>query len=147
MKLSTRTRYGIRSILDLALNQQSQPVSLKEIAARQQIPHRYLEHMLTTLRIAGFVRSIRGPQGGYRLAKLPDQITLREVFDVLEGAEGLVQCTTDPRVCDRYDRCATQEVWAQMYAACMEVLESITLEDLTQRARQKQDSLAPMYCI
>lgn len=147
MKLSMRTRYGVMSILDLALNQETEPVSLKEIAARQQIPHKYLEHMLTTLRIAGIVRSIRGPQGGYRLARLPDQITLREVFDVLEGAEGFVQCTTDPQACDRCDRCATQEMWSHMYAACMEVLESTTLEDLARRARQKQDSLASMYYI
>ncbi len=147
MKLSTRTRYGVISILDLALNQESEPVSLKEIATRQQLPYKYLERMLTTLRTAGFVRSIRGSQGGYTLAKPPDQITLREVFDVLEGAEGLVQCTTDPQVCDRYDMCVTQEVWASMYAACMEVLESTTFEDLAQRARQKRESFTPMYYI
>ena len=147
MKLSTRTRYGVRSILDLALNQESEPVSLKEIASRQQLPHKYLERMLTTLRTAGFVRSIRGPQGGYTLARSPDQISLREVFDALEGSEGLVDCTTDPQVCEGHGICVTQELWARMYAACMEVLESTTLEDLAQQARQKRDSLTPMYYI
>ena len=147
MKLSTKTRYGVRSVLDLALNYGIEPVSLKEIAAHQQLPHKYLEHVLARLRAAGFVRSVRGPQGGYTLAKPPDQITIREVFDVLEGSEGFVHCTTDPQVCDRYDICVTREVWARMYAACMEVLESTTLEDLAQRARQKRDALAPMYYI
>jgi Rrf2 family protein len=147
MKLSTRTRYGVRSVLDLALNQESEPVSLKDIASRQQLPYKYLERMLTTLRTAGFVRSTRGPQGGYTLARPPDRITLREIFDTLEGTEGLVECTTDPQVCDRYDMCVTQEVWARMYAACMEVLESTTLEDLAQRARQKREASAPMYYI
>jgi Rrf2 family protein len=131
----------------LALNQENKPVSLKEIASRQQLPHKYLERMLTTLRTAGFVRSTRGSQGGYTLAKPPAQITLREVFDTLEGTEGLVECTTDPQVCDQYDMCVTQEVWARMYAACMEILESTTLEDLAQRARQKRESFAPMYHI
>jgi Rrf2 family protein len=147
MKLSTKTRYGVRSILDLALSQESEIISLKEIAARQQLPYKYLEHVLAILRTAGFVRSMRGPQGGYALARPSDQITLREVFDVLEGTESLVQCTTNPQVCDRYDMCVTQQVWADMYAACMEVLESTTLEDLAQRARQKQESSAPMYYI
>jgi Rrf2 family protein len=140
-------RYGVLSILDLALNREIEPASLKEIAARQQLPYKYLEHVLATLRTAGIVRSVRGPQGGYTLAKPPDQINLREVFDVLEGAEGFVHCTTDPQVCDQYDMCVTQELWARMYAACMEVLESTTLEDLARRARQKRESLTPMYYI
>jgi len=147
MKLSTKTRYGVRSILDLALNYEIEPVSLKEIAARQELPYKYLEHVLAMLRTAGLVRSVRGSQGGYTLVKPPDQITLREVFDVLEGPEGFVHCTTDPQVCDRHDMCVTQEVWAHMYAACMEVLESTTLEDLVRRARQKRDASAPMYYI
>jgi Rrf2 family cysteine metabolism transcriptional repressor len=147
MKLSTKTRYGFRSILDLALNHESELVSLKEIAARQQLPYKYLEHVLAMLRTAGLVRSVRGPQGGYALSKPPSQITLRELFDILEGTESFVQCTDDPQVCDRHDMCVTQEVWADMYAACMKVLESTTLEDLAQRARQKRDSSAPMYYI
>ncbi len=147
MKLSTRMRYGTRSMLHLALNQESEPVSLREITSDQQLPHKYLERMLTTLRTTGLVRSIRGPQGGYALSKPPDEITLREVFDALEGSEGLVECTTDPGACDRYDACVTQEVWTRMHTACMEVLESTTLEDLAQRAREKQDPCAPMYYI
>ena len=147
MKLSTRTRYGVRSILDLALHHEGELTSLREIAARQQLPYKYLEQVLATLRNAGFVRSTRGPQGGYALARPPNQITLREIFDVLEGTETFVQCTTDPQLCERYHTCVTQEVWADMYDACMEVLESTTLEDLARRARQKRDSCAPMYYI
>ena len=147
MKLNTKTRYGVRSILDLALNHTTEPVSLKDISSRQQLPYKYLEHVLTALRTAGLVRSIRGPRGGYTLTKPPDQITLREVFDILEGTEGLVHCTTEPQACDSYDMCVTREVWARMYAACMEVLDSTTFEDLARRARQKRESFAPMYYI
>lgn len=147
MKLNTKTRYGILATLDLALNYGAGPINVNEIAARQQLPAKYLEQMLGSLRIAGLVRGIRGSRGGYTLAKEPDQITLREIFNAMEGTEGFVRCTTDPRGCDRYETCVIQEVWAQMYGASMEVLESTTLGDLARRAGQKQDSSAGMYYI
>ena len=138
MRLSTRTRYGTSAMLDLALNYEKGVVSVREIAARLQVSPKYLEYLLTSLRSAGLVRSVRGAQGGHMLTRHPDQINLREIYNAFEGTEGLVECTTSPEICDRTDICVTQEVWAQMYAACMEILESTTLEDLACRARNKQ---------
>ena len=139
MKLSTKTRYGTRALLDLALNYGKGTVSVREIAARQDVSPKYLEQLLASLRAAGLVRSVRGAQGGYILTEPPDQINLREIHDVFEGTEGLVECTTSPDICDRTDFCAIQDIWARMYAACIGVLESTTLEDLVNRARSKQD--------
>jgi Rrf2 family cysteine metabolism transcriptional repressor len=141
MKLGTKTRYSSRAMLDLALKYYngSRMVSAREIAEHQELSTKYLENLLATLRSAGLVRSARGTEGGYTLTRPPAQINLREIYHVFEGTAGFVECTTDPEYCNRADGCVTQEVWAQMYDACMEILESTTLEDLAQRARQKQE--------
>jgi len=146
MKLSTRTRYGTRAMVDLALGYETRPVSAKDIAQNQGVSRKYLESLLAALRNVGLIRSVRGAKGGHMLARRPGQITLREIFDALEGCDGFVQCTTHPQVCERAKTCVTQEVWAQMYAACMEILEATTLEDLARRAREKTPS-ADMYYI
>ena len=147
MKLSTRMRYGTRAMLELALRYKSGPISTKEIAECQEISPKYLEHSMATLRNAELVRSIRGAKGGHILARPPDRITLRHVFDALEGTKGFVDCTSDPQTCDRADICVTQEVWRQMHEASMSILDSITFEDLAGRAREKQSSAAAMYYI
>jgi Rrf2 family protein len=128
-------------MLDLALKYDngSRMVSAREIAEHQELSTKYLENLLATLRSAGLVRSARGTEGGYTLTRPPAQISLREIYRVFEGTEGFVECTTDPEYCKRTDGCATQEIWAQMYDACMEILESTTLEDLARRAREKRD--------
>ena len=140
MKLGTRTRYSARAMVDLALNYENGNgvVTVKEIAARQQVSPKYLEHLLASLRAAGLVRSVRGAKGGHTLTRPPAQINLREIYHVFEGTDGFVECTTSPDICDRPDGCVTQEIWAQMYDACMEILESTTLEDLARRAREKR---------
>lgn len=134
MKLSTKTRYGARAMLELALHFDEGVVSAREIATRQRVSRKYLEHLLASLRSASLVRSVRGAQGGHTLTRHPGQINLRQIYDALEGTEGFVVCTTCPQVCDRTASCATREVWTRMYAACMELLESTTLEDLARRA-------------
>lgn len=147
MKISTKTRYGARAMLELALCFEEGLVSARKIAANQGVSRKYLEHLLTSLRSASLVRSVRGAQGGHALARHPSQINLREVWDALEGPEGFVACVTCPEVCDSSDSCATRDVWAQMFAACMELLESTTLEDLARRARSKQGTQDIMYHI
>ena len=140
MKLGTKTRYSTRAMLDLALNYDSgtRMVSAREIAENQEVSPKYLESLLAALRSAGLVRSARGTEGGYTLTRSPAEISLRQVYQVFEGTEGFVECTTDPEYCNRTDGCVTQEVWAQMYDACMEVLEFTTLEDLARRAKLKR---------
>lgn len=140
MKLGTKTRYSSRAMLDLALNHDngSGVVSSREIAEHQEISPKYLESLLASLRSAGLVRSVRGTEGGYTLTSPPAKINLRQIYQVFEGTEGFVECTTDPEYCKRTDGCVTQEVWAQMYGACMEILESTTLEDLARQAREKR---------
>ena len=138
MKLGTKTRYSTRAMVDLALNYETGNgvVAVKEIADRQQVSPKYLEHLLASLRTAGLIRSVRGAKGGHTLTRPPAEINLREIYHVCEGTEGFVECTTSPEFCQRTDGCATQEVWAQMNDACLEILESTTLEDLARRARE-----------
>jgi Rrf2 family protein len=147
MKLSTKARYGTRAMMELALNYERGMVSAREIAAQQRVSRKYLEHLLALLSSASLVTSARGAQGGHALARHPAQINLREIFDAVEGTEGFVPCTTCPEICDRTETCAARDVWARMHAACMEILESITLEDLARRARRKQGTQAMMYYI
>jgi Rrf2 family protein len=133
MKLSTKTRYATRAMLDLALNSGEEVVSARELAARQNISAKYLEQLLASLRSAGLVRTVRGARGGHTLSRHAGEINLREIYEVFEGAEGLVECTTSPELCERSDTCVTQDVWAELYDASMEILESITLEELAHR--------------
>jgi len=129
-------------MLELAQHCDQEPLSLSEIALSQELSGKYLEALLSSLRAAGLVRTQRGPQGGYALARAPETITLRDIFDVLEGREPYVPCTASPEVCHRWSTCATQAVWARMYRASMEILESTTLADLVVQARGK--CLAPV---
>ncbi len=142
MRLNTKMRYGTRAMLELALHHQEGAVSLSEIAASQEISEKYLELLFASLRSAGLVRSQRGAKGGYVLARPPEQITLREIFDVLESPEPYVHCTLDHTACQRWANCATQQVWAQMYAASMNVLESTTLADLAARSNERSATSA-----
>ncbi len=145
MKLTTKMRYGARALLELALHYEKGPMSLRQIAERQKVSEKYLESLLGILRSTGLVQTVRGPQGGYLLARPPERITLREVFEILEGPEAYVPCTLDHTVCSRWATCATQEVWAKMYEASMRVLESTTLADLAARSLEQQSAAFPTY--
>jgi Rrf2 family protein len=134
MRLNTRMRYGTRALLELALRHEHGPVSLGAIAAAQELPDKYLEALFVSLRVAGLVTSQRGAQGGYTLARAPEQITLKQVFDVLESPEPYVACTGDRDACHRWADCVTQQVWADMYSASMGILEATTLADLVRRS-------------
>ena len=138
MKLSTRTRYGIRAILELAEKDGSGPLRVKTTAQSQDISVKYLEQLMSILRSAGFVRSIRGSKGGYMLAKAPNQIKLSDVFDCLEGPVTTVECVEDKDYCARAADCVARQVWAQVQDAIKNVLQSITLQDLVDRAKDKK---------
>ncbi len=148
MKLSTRGQYGTRALLDLALHNTGRSVRLKDIARRQQISLRYLEHLMTPLITEGMIRSIRGPKGGVLLARPPGEIKLSEVIRLLEGSIAPVECINTPEICDRFDFCVTRDVWAELGEAMNRVLESTTLQDLVERQKRKEEQSAEaMYYI
>ena len=147
MKLSTRGRYGTRALLDLALHQGQGRILLKDIAQRQQISLRYLEHLIAPLIAGGMVWSTRGAKGGVSLARHPKDITLSEVIQLLEGSAAPVECVNNPGVCDRSGSCATRDIWGEMKQAIDEVLESTTLQDLVERQKRKEQPEAAMYYI
>jgi len=136
MKLSTRTRYGIRAIIELAQHEGKRPLQLKVIAERQGISVKYLEQLMSLLRAAGFVRSVRGSKGGYILARAPGQIRLNEVFRCLEGPVTTAECTENQDYCERAADCVAREVWIQVEEAIQRVLSSISLADLVERMEQ-----------
>jgi Rrf2 family protein len=147
MKLSTRSRYGTRALLDIALHGKDKPVLLRDIARRQEISTMYLEHLITPLISAGIVRSIRGAKGGVWLAKPPREINLSEVVVLLEGSLAPVECIDDPKYCRRSASCVTREVWSEIKEAMNHVLESTPLQDLAERQKAKEPAAVGMYYI
>lgn len=138
MKLSTRTRYAVRAIIELAQNNSNKPLQLKIIAQRQEISVKYLEQLMAILRSAGFVRSIRGSKGGYVLAKAPNQIKLNEILHRLEGTVATVECVENEDCCSRSADCAARYLWTQVEQAIENVLQSITLQDLVDKANEEK---------
>ncbi len=140
MKLSSRSRYGLRAVLDLALEYGKGPLQIKAIASREDISNKYLEQLMTILKTSGLVRSFRGPKGGYMLAKSPNEVKLDEVFTVLEGPLVTVECLQHPEYCPRCAECITRQVWSDVQDAILGVLEAISLQDLVDRARAVDNS-------
>ena len=136
MKLTTRGHYSVKALLDLSLQPRQHPVSVKAIAQRQDIPAPYLEKLLIELRRAGLVESVRGSQGGYRLAQLPSQISLGQILEVVgETVEPLARrALTD----DQAEDWVTRSLWQRLHQKLKEALYSITLEDLYYDARSWQ---------
>jgi Rrf2 family transcriptional regulator, cysteine metabolism repressor len=133
MKLSTRTRYGIRAVLALAENHGMEPVQLKNIARQQQISVKYLEQLMTMLKSAGIVSSVRGAKGGYVLARPPGNITLSDCFVCLEGNVITVECVNNEAYCPRTGTCPAREVWEDVDKAVMDILKTTTLQDIINR--------------
>ena len=147
MRLSTKGRYGVRALVDIAINGDDGPVLLKDIAKRQGISAQYLEHLVAPLIRAGVLRSIRGAKGGIALAKLPEEIKLSRVIEVLEGSVAPVECVDNAALCARSDECAARDVWIDIKAAIMGVLESLTVKDLMERQKAKLPSKSETYSI
>ena len=144
MKISTKGRYALRLMLDLAINYTGEYISIKSIAARQEISEKYLEQIITQLNRAGFVRSVRGAQGGYMLAKAPTEYTVGMILRLMEGSLAPVSCIEEDEPCDRASRCVTQDVWLKIQEAVENVVDNITLADLVARYQEKTE---PIYII
>lgn len=137
MKISTRGRYALRLMLDIALTGEEAPVSLRDVSQRQDISDKYLEQIITPLSRAGLVRSVRGAGGGYLLTRSPENYTVGEILRVLEGSLAPVSCAEDKACCGRVEACVTVEVWEQIMAAVSGVVDHITLADLVKRYYEK----------
>ena len=137
MKMSTKGRYGVRLMIDLALHIGEGPVLLKDIAQRQGISEKYLWSLINPLKTVGLVRSIRGARGGYQLAKEPAEISLKDIMRVLEGPLCLVDCVENPSSCKRSPTCITRDVWCEASQGFMKTLEAMTLETMVDRHRIK----------
>ncbi|MBW6486106.1 MAG: Rrf2 family transcriptional regulator [Syntrophobacterales bacterium] len=144
MRVSTRSRYGVRLMLVLARNYGKGYFYLKDIARGEGISEKYLSQIAISLRDTGLLNSSRGARGGYTLTKAPAQITLKEIVDVLEGGTSLVDCVKDKSVCARSPICASRDVWVLLGEKISEALASINLEQLLRLKMDKiEDSLSP----
>ena len=130
MKLSTRSRYGTRMMLDLAQRYNEGPVQIGQIAKRQDISVKYLEQLVIPLKKASFIKSVRGPKGGHMLAKGPEDITIGQIVEVLEGSMQLSVCLGDAEICDRSEDCLIRDTWDEATKAMFDKLNSITLANI-----------------
>ncbi len=133
MKISTKGRYALRLMVDLSQYDADGYVSLRDVAKRQDISMKYLEQIVSQLTKAGYLHSVRGPQGGYRLARKPNQYTVGEILRVTEGSIAPVSCLeTLPNPCPRAAFCHTLPVWEGLYKKIAEYVDGLTLEDVAQ---------------
>lgn len=140
MKISTKGRYALRLMMDLAIHNTGEPISLKDVARRQEISDKYLEQIISTLNKAGYVKSIRGAQGGYMLKKDPKDYTVGMILRVTEGSLAPVDCVEEGMAeCERMNECATVLIWQKINEAVNNVVDNITLEDLVEWQMQKSD--------
>lgn len=139
MRLSTRGRYAVRAMLDLATHPQNGPVSLQEVAERIGVSAKYLDQILSRMRNAGLVRAVRGAKGGFTLSKDPSATTLLEILRVVEGPIAVVECVQTPSLCERAKDCVAREVWAEVGRAIEGVLGSLTLADLASRVAERSN--------
>ena len=135
MKISTRGRYALRTMVDLAQHSGDGLVTLKDVAARQELSQKYLEQIVTQLSKAGFVRGTRGPQGGYRLSRDPKEYSVAEILEQVEGSLAPVECLeADVNTCERCSSCATVDMWTGLYKVVTDYLGNISLQDVVDRA-------------
>lgn len=138
MKISTKGRYALRMMLDLASNDKGQYIKIKEIAKRQNISDKYLEQIITVLSRAGFVKSVRGASGGYRLTKNPGEYTVGMILRLTEGSLAPVACLCEEtELCERFELCATIEVYKRIDEAVKSVIDHTTLADLLEIQKKK----------
>lgn len=138
MKISTKGRYALRMLLDLAEHQGEGYVALKDIAERQDISKKYLEQIIPLFNKSDILRTTRGFQGGYRLAKAPDKCTVGEILRLTEGSLSPVACLEHtPIECERCNECATLPVWQGLYRVINEYLDGITLQDILNQQRER----------
>ena len=136
MNITTKTRYGSRAMIELALVWPDRIISVKEIARNQRLSTKFLEQILAALKAADLIRSVRGTGGGYALTRPPEEVRMLEIFKILEGSPSLVDCVDHPEVCDNRATCPIRGMWQEASQAVADVLDRTTLKDLADKARQ-----------
>ncbi len=136
MKISTKSRYGTRAVLEIALNRNERNLTRKQISKNQEIPSSYLENILISLKTKGIIRTIRGPKGGYELAKEPEEITVFEIVNILEGPPDSIPCLDDSNACTRSSICVTTDVWKKLQKVQEDLLSEITIKDLVEKTQE-----------
>ena len=137
MKISTRTRYGVRLMFELALFNGVKGISLKDIASNEGISEKYLSQIIIPLKARGLIISFRGPYGGYALARDPSEISLREIVEILEGGLSILDCLNNSSLCKRSTKCPTRGVWELLNSKIIQTLEAVTLRDLVEESLNK----------
>jgi len=135
MKLSTRSRYGTRMMIDMAQRYNEGPVQIGDIARRVDVSVKYLEQLIIPLKKAGYIISVRGPKGGHMLSRPPDAISIGEVVKVLEGGISLSDCVENPKVCDKSEACLTRSLWEEATKAMHDRLDATTLAEMVQSGK------------
>lgn len=143
MKLSTKGEYASRAMLELALHYPEGPLHIRDISAAQDIPERFLEQILLSLKRAGHLRSKKGPNGGYYLARNPSEITVAEVIRVMDGPLAPIDCVsvTAHEVCPREDFCGLKWLWKEVRDSIAEILENTTFKDLAERTKDAKSEI------
>ncbi|MBN1525609.1 MAG: Rrf2 family transcriptional regulator [Spirochaetales bacterium] len=147
MRISKRTRYGLRLMIELALNYNKPPLSISAIAENEKISPKFLGQIIIPLKGAGLLQAERGAYGGYSLSKNPKEISLYEIYTVLEGEADIVECVNDEMECSRAGICVARNIWTDLNDTVVKTLSSITLADLVQEAEHIRGSISPSYQI
>src|SRR5690554_2913687 len=150
MKISTKGRYGLRALIDLAANESSRATPLREISERQNISEQYLEQLFASLRKAGIVKSVRGAHGGYLLNDLPENITVKDVLTALEGPIAPVDCVLSndgKKECSSGDSCVTYNLWLKMKENIEQLLDSVTIAILKEEYKDQKNGNSFFYQI
>jgi Rrf2 family transcriptional regulator, iron-sulfur cluster assembly transcription factor len=144
MKISTQSRYGLRALFDIAYYSAGSSTQVKEISARQSISPRYIEQIFQKLKRAGIIKSVRGPSGGYYLARKADEIRVGDIVRATEGTIELVKCygtkISSKKKCERIEGCAVRNLWTEASSTLMTYLDSVTLQDLCDEAQKNNSS-------
>lgn len=148
MKISTKGRYGVRILLDLALHENETPRQIHDIAESQQISEKYISRLIIDLRRAKMIRSIRGAKGGYRIARNPAEVTLLDIVEVMEGPLSIVDCVRSPQKCSRSCNCPSRRIWDGLNTEIREAMRKITLQNIIDNYHESHgNDWIPDYCI
>ena len=148
MKISTKGRYGLRILIDLAAHDNGKPRLIRDIAQAQQISEKYISRLVIALRRAGLIRSVRGVNGGFHLAKQPQEITLLEVLEVMEGTVSIVECVKFAPLCSRQNLCGVRTIWQQLNDNIRNMMSEVTLKEILEACqKQNADNTFDDYCI